>query len=433
MSTSAIDDDSHPGRSRQTQAGRRKSLSPTRALFNATTMGDARSEHLLLAARKVRSMRHENSTVGMLTLSELQRSGVVGPEGGLGYSEGYGHEVGQVESDDESDFEEGEEELEDRKPIIDHSRKGSKGKASVNNTPSFPKTKKGTKQNLPAPPITPRSRKPQGQGPPPTTTPGGSNFSDLLRAAELATRPQTPKGDGRVPLPMSAMSATRTRMREESSERGSPVKKARRVVVEAEVEGNQDGGDSALDLLAQASQLEVAQGSTPEAETEVDPLSIPTPTQQSTTAPASALGSVTAKPPSSSGSFLEPPIDLHPTPPIQPPVQDQGQDQDQDQSLPQTIKTPSSRPRNLSISQLSELQTPRGNFEPPHPHPGHATDPPAHHAHPHPHSHSQYQSPQGSVPGLGKYVHLSSSMPARRVRSPYLKWTVEEVSLYPIL
>ena len=109
MSTSAIDDDSHPGRSRQTQAGRRKSLSPTRALFNATTMGDARSEHLLLAARKVRSMRQENSTVGMLTLSELQRSGVVGPEGGLGYSEGYGHEVGQVESDDESDFEEGEE------------------------------------------------------------------------------------------------------------------------------------------------------------------------------------------------------------------------------------------------------------------------------------------------------------------------------------
>jgi hypothetical protein len=43
----------------------------------------------------------------------------------------------------------------------------------------------------------------------------------------------------------------------------------------------------------------------------------------------------------------------------------------------------------------------------------------------------QYQSPQGGggVPGLGKYVHLSSSMPARRVRSPYLKWTIEEVSL----
>lgn len=224
MSTSAID--STPGPSRHTHAGRRKSVSPTRAIFNATTMGDARSEHLLLAARKVRSMRQGNHNVGMLTLQELQRSGVVGPEGGLGYSEGYGDVM--EDSDEESDtFEEGEEEIEDRKPVIDHGRKGSKGRASVNNTPSFPKTKKGTKQNLPAPPTTPRSRK--TQGPPPTTTPGGSNFSDLLRAAELATRPTTPKGEGRVPIPMSAMSATRTRMREESSERGSPVKKARRV------------------------------------------------------------------------------------------------------------------------------------------------------------------------------------------------------------
>lgn len=199
-------------------------------------MGDARSEHLLLAARKVRSMRQENPNVGMLTLSELKRNGVVGPEGGLGYSEGYGH--GMEDSDDDSDEEdmEGEDELdEDRKPVIhNHSRKASTSKPknrSNQNTPSFPKAKKGTKQNLPAPPTTPRSRK-QNQGPPPTTTPGGSNFSDLLRAAELATRPQTPKGEGRVqvPMPMSAMSATRTRMREESvSERGSPVKKARRV------------------------------------------------------------------------------------------------------------------------------------------------------------------------------------------------------------
>jgi hypothetical protein len=219
MSTSAID--STPGPSRH--HGRRKSMSPSRAIFNATTMGDARSEHLLLAARKVRSMRQENNQVGMLTLSELRRSGVVGPEGGLGYSEGYGIQ-GMDDSDEDTVFEEGEEEIEDRKPIID--TKG-KGRGSVNNTPSFPKTKKGSKQNLPAPPTTPRSRK--QQGPPPTTTPGGSNFSDLLRAAELATRPTTPKGDGRVPMPMSAMSATRTRMREESSERGSPVKKARRV------------------------------------------------------------------------------------------------------------------------------------------------------------------------------------------------------------
>ena len=200
-------------------------------------MGDARSEHLLLAARKVRSMRQENPNVGMLTLSELTRNGVVGPEGGLGYSEGYGHGVEDSEDESEEELMEGEDELdEDRKPIIQHSRKASTSTSkpknrSNQNTPQFPKAKKGTKQNLPGPPTTPRSRK-QNQGPPPTTTPGGSNFSDLLRAAELATRPQTPKGEGRVqvPMPMSAMSATRTRMREESvSERGSPVKKARRV------------------------------------------------------------------------------------------------------------------------------------------------------------------------------------------------------------
>jgi hypothetical protein len=42
---------------------------------------------------------------------------------------------------------------------------------------------------------------------------------------------------------------------------------------------------------------------------------------------------------------------------------------------------------------------------------------------------SAFQSPTGAaVPGLGKYVHLSSTVPARRVRSPYLKWTKEEVS-----
>jgi hypothetical protein len=172
-------------------------------------------------------------------------------------------------------------------------------------------------------------------------------------------------------------------------------------------EENQDGGDSALDLLAQASQLEVAQGDTPEAE----PISFPTPTQ------------ISERPPSSSSSFLEPPIDLHPTPPFQSYPNPTPVDQNiQTEPSTQNIKTPHTRPRNLSISQLSELQTPRANFELQTQHPGHATDPPLH---------MQYQSPQGtgSVPGLGKYVHLSSSMPARRVRSPYLKWTIEEVSL----
>lgn len=180
------------------------------------------------------------------------------------------------------------------------------------------------------------------------------------------------------------------------------------------VEEDQEGADSALDLLAQASQLEVAQGDTPPAE----PIQFPTPTQTQQS----------RKPPSSTGSFLEPPIDLHPTPPSHPQSHSQSQDQDQTESgistELQTMKTPSTRPRNLSISQLSELQTPRGNYEVQHP--GHATDPPAH---------MQYQSPQGNggVPGLGKYVHLSSSMPARRVRSPYLKWTIEEVSLSSLI
>jgi hypothetical protein len=167
------------------------------------------------------------------------------------------------------------------------------------------------------------------------------------------------------------------------------------------LEEDQEGADSALDLLAQASQLEVAQGDTPEAE----PISFPTPTQAS------------ERPPSSSSSFLEPPIDLHPTP-FQNPIENT-----QTEPSTQNVKTPHTRPRNLSISQLSELQTPRANFElQAQQHPGHATDPPLH---------MQYQSPQGGggVPGLGKYVHLSSSMPARRVRSPYLKWTIEEVSL----
>ena len=59
-------------------------------------MGDARAEHLLLAAKKVRSMRNAGSAVGRLTLEELQRHGVIGPEGGVGYSEGYGEEPREI-------------------------------------------------------------------------------------------------------------------------------------------------------------------------------------------------------------------------------------------------------------------------------------------------------------------------------------------------
>jgi hypothetical protein len=192
-------------------------------------------------------------------------------------------------------------------------------------------------------------------------------------------------------------------MREESvSERGSPVKKTRRVEGQPIAEG-EEAEESALDLLAQASQLEVAQGDTPEAEP--IPFSLGSPSEPKATTQNSSSG-------------LEPPIDLYS-------IQSESQQQ---------LKTPLARPRNLSISGATEIKTPRahpselgsihqqnqGQVVP-------ATEPPAH-------AHAIYQNPSptgpGSVPGLGKYVHLSSSMPARRVRSPYLKWTIEEVSYF---
>lgn len=176
-------------------------------------------------------MRAQHPEIGMLTLDELKRHGVVGPAGGIGYSEGYGGVLEASSEDEESD------EDEDRKPNIGVSPRkniANRGKKShsVTNTPLLPRAKKSGKKNLPPMPTTPRGRNSQATGPPPTTTPGGSNFNDLLRAAEMATRPQTPtRSTGtEVHAPMSAMSATRTRMREESgSERGSPVKKARTV------------------------------------------------------------------------------------------------------------------------------------------------------------------------------------------------------------
>lgn len=196
-------------------------------------MGDARTEHLLLAARKVRTMRAHDASVGMMTLEELKRHGVVGPAGGVGYAEGYGG-IQELSSEDEFS-----EEDEDRKPVIGSSPRrpsiskggGGKKSQSVTNTPLLPRAKKSGKKTLPPAPTTPRGKNSQPAGPPPTTTPGGSNFNDLLRAAELATRPHTPSRTNTGPhVPMSAMSATRTRMREESgSERGSPVKKARTI------------------------------------------------------------------------------------------------------------------------------------------------------------------------------------------------------------
>ena len=194
-----------------------------------------------------------------------------------------------------------------------------------------------------------------------------------------------------------------------------------------EDEEDEERDPSALDLLAQASQLEVAKGDTPEADAGPEP--------EHTVAPPTS--SSLSKLPSS--GTLEPAIDLHPsstTPrasvtPLPPTSSADPNTQTQERG---PLITPQSRPRNLSNA--SELETPAqrlmyplespsfddGTPQGPHGHArygyGPATDP----AH-------GFASPTGAtVPGLGKYVHLSSSMPARRVRSPYLKWTVEEVS-----
>lgn len=178
-----------------------------------------------------------------------------------------------------------------------------------------------------------------------------------------------------------------------------------------------DNDASALDLLAQASQLEVAQATTPdneEGEDELEP-EFEIKSEEGVDLHDATFPDHSHTRQSSHGSALEPPIDLRPIP---------SQPQSQSEV---NVKTPLNRPRKLS-----EVHTPSHahlNESPRYQNPP-ATEPPA--AHSHTHSHGlgpgAFASPTGgTVPGLGKYVHLSSSMPARRVRSPYLKWTVEEV------
>jgi hypothetical protein len=192
----------------------------------------------------------------------------------------------------------------------------------------------------------------------------------------------------------------------------------------ADEEDDEERDPSALDLLAQASQLEVAKGDTPEPDS-----------AQATATPATSNPNPNPKPASS--STLEPAIDLHPsssTPRAAPASLPPPPSADTSIQERGPLITPQARPRNLSNA--SELETPAQrlvyplespSFDDTPQGPGHgharygygpATDPPL-----------GFASPTGAtVPGLGKYVHLSSSMPARRVRSPYLKWTVEEVS-----
>jgi hypothetical protein len=287
-------------------------------------MGDARAEHLLLAAKKVRTMRSSNKDIGHLTLEELRKRGVVGPDGGVGYSEGYGGDDEPVDSDEE-------------KPLASPARGSS-------STPLLPRPKKKRAPTTPS-----RAR---GNRQAPATTPGG-NFNDLLLAAEMATRPGTPtRGQ-----PATVSAARTTHYVPSTFE--SPSKKPRRArEAPATVEwssrrmwnsdvsprassSRHEEGASALDLLAQASQ-DVATGG-----------------------PSRLEGSSRGHTP------LGPAIKLDQTP------------------------------------------TPGRGFPS-------ADDP-----------FDTFASPTAgaAVPGLGKYVHLSSAMPARRVRSPYLKWTKEEDEL----
>lgn len=332
---------------------------------NRSTMGDARAEHLLLAAKKVRTMRKDDKSVGHLTLDELQRRGVIGPGGGIGYSEGYG---GVDDGEDELP----DSDLEDVKPST--SPMSNRRTIKSSGTP-LPRSNKKSKRTVP---ITPsRSR---GAPLVPQTTPGG-NFNDLLLAAELATRPGTPSrsaaSTSRVPgssqysldspskkrrrqAPATVEWSTRRHLNEDDD--GSPRKSA------PSTGGTDDSHEaSALDLLAQASQ-DVAQSS------------------QSSTggmlASAARLGGAI----DSERDRFRPPGGRAETP-LGPAINLEGS----------PTPTPSRATRENPFANPSST-------------PG------------------AFSSPiGGAVPGIGKYVHLSSAVPARRVRSPYLKWTKEEV------
>ena len=410
----------------------RKSLSPSKNRSHQITMGDARTEHLLLAAKKVRAMRRKDQTVGLLTLEELRRSGVVGPDGGVGYVEGYGGLI--LEPDDaEDELSENSEDDDDQPAIADP--RNNRGPGS---TPLLPPAKRSSKRTLP-PPTTPRSKNRQA----PTTTPGGSNFNDLLRAAELATRPGSPSPtSGAIQIPLSTTSATRSTHRpraESTSDRGSPIKRTRRDPpatdwipgrrpdVKRARGGSQPRKDdykgvleeAGLDLLAQASYLDVARQET------------------AATAPLPSMArfeTITGpiRQPKVGESSLAPAIDLRSGPPATAPI---GDDQIDPSLMDDTtqanrrasaaeVHTPARRHAAFQDSssendvELEEEEEGEEKAVQGTPHAGVMDVAPG-----------AYASPTGAtVPGLGKYVHLTSTVPARRMRSPYLKWTVEEVS-----
>ena len=426
-------------------------------------------------------MREVDDRVGRLTLKELQRGGVVGPDGGVGYSEGYGGPMEDEEDESDSDLDEDKAVLplqSERRPSSATKTKG-KNVVSTQTTPLLPRAKRSGKRSLP--PTTPlrggRSHTLQTD-----TTPGGSNFSDLLRAAEMAIRPGTPaKNPGRAShIPISAMSATRstTRAREEgNSDDGSSVKRARRDspstswargnenlstetreerLEEEEMAQNsfpvaatigssssqvqQDHPEAfALDLLAQASQLDAAQSASQDSGTQLERVA-----RFSGALEEGERDDVNNSEGSASEYGLAPAIDLKSGSSSAPnPVEDHQIDPTL-AGLPRpgdVAATPKIRPRTQSFA--SDVHTPARTYNQhiyPTPDmafdetPGRGISPPymgrddilADEL-----PLGAFASPTGAtVPGLGKYVHLTSSMPARRVRSPYLKWTIEEVSFY---
>ncbi|OCF33122.1 hypothetical protein I316_05167 [Kwoniella heveanensis BCC8398] len=429
-------------------SGRRKSRSPIKG-SGKTTMGDARAEHLLLAAKRVRTMRQTDERVGRLTLEEMKRNGVVGPDGGVGYTEGYGR--GEFEAEDE------DSELEE-KPALTHARRPSasvKSKAPPQGSPLLPRIKRSGKRPTQPPPIPQTPSKSSRKQPPPQTTPGGSNFNDLLRAAEMATRPGTPTPEDHSQIvPLSAMSATRstTRARDESaSERGSPVKRARRdewssgredempaptlAQTQQSVPASQQSA-SALDLLAQASQLEVAQSGEMSSSSSTGP---PPPPLPSATRLGGLMGDYRnrgSSPSSVEEPSLGPAIDLTPysrgakTSAAQARIHQPQPSVMEDQQIDPSLTTPKGRSR--AYSNASELATPMTGraYASSQVYPTPGAESLFEEGTPRSDINLSYASPTGgTVPGLGKYVHLTSSMPARRVRSPYLKWTVEEDEL----
>lgn len=445
------------------QAASTAVAAPTKVTETVATLGDARAEHILLAARKVRSMRAADDKIGRVSLDELKRGGVVGPSGGVGYAEGYGETIADdirgEEREEEAPFAgEEEDELFDEdelRPIAT-----SKGRSRPANS-LLPRPKKGGKARQP--PTTPKTARVAA----PTTTPGGSNFNDLLRAAELATRPATPSPDREraAQMSLSNVSASRSTTRGGhgfADELGIPSKtpghawtpgrRSSDLVGDAGADAAEidldrtprtlfhtprqadrrtsaEHEESALDILAQASQL----GASQEA-------------GSSQLGSASRLGGVMASPSDtlSSGAegALAPAIDLRRSP-----TSSTAQVQQIDPSLTSTPRIPQSpsapRPAETPKSHKRRLSTAMEFATPSRKVPASSQDTPFNvspsvRSPPSSAARSEsaimelpisaYASPTGAtVPGLGKYVHLTSNMPARRIRSPYLKWTVEEV------